>query len=718
MPQPEIAGLRRKFHRLGTMRPREIAHRIREKGYTELERFGLVRNDPELRAGPQFKRYLTNTAAGRFYAGPRENLRELFAERFPAWVERAGEEAERLLRPGGEVDWHRDPVTGQIWERLFWTAYNPELNHAGRDVKNVHELNRHQHLPRLAKAWSLTGDERYAAEAVAQMLGWIEQNPPDMGINWQSSLEIAIRAISWMWTIFLLLPSESFGDAAAVTVGDSLFLQLEHVFHHTSEFSSPNTHLIGEAAALFIGGLVFNDRKRPAAWLEKGASLLEAEIEKQILSDGVDAELSSYYHCYALDFFLQVLILAEQNQYPLESIVREKAEGMAGFVTHLARPDGSLPLLGDDDGGRALALHERNYHATAGLLSVAAGYFRRDDFKRTEEALWFLGREAFEKKATPQRTEAFYPAAGYAIQRSGWNDDASHLIFDCGGLGMLTGGHSHADSLSILLSKGGRELLADPGTFVYNCAPEWRNYFRSTRAHNTVVVDERDQAERAGTFAWKNTIPARGRHCDGYFEGEHDGYASLGVTHRRRVIRIGPEDWVIADDFRGSGSHTFDFHYHFGPDVHITTFNQEDGGTRLDDVRAGFALALYASHSLRTELLFGETAPIEGWTSRGYGDKEPSITLRASAAGEVPATALTFLSTGTDRPSIRRLFVNAPGAVACVSRCATHKDIFVASAGGFCWTRVRDGIVGKAFSIGTAINLLEDAAVCAQFAES
>ena len=155
------------------------------------------------------------------------------------------------LELGREIDWHRDPVTGQIWEQRFWADYRPLHDGEGRDSKIIHELNRHQHLPRLAKAYLLTGDERYASEAVAQLNSWIDQNPPGRGINWQSSLEIAIRTISWLWTIFLLLPSKAFDEASAQRIGDSLFAQLEHVQRYTSVFTSPNTHLIGEAAALY-----------------------------------------------------------------------------------------------------------------------------------------------------------------------------------------------------------------------------------------------------------------------------------------------------------------------------------------------------------------------------------------------------------------------------------------------------------------------------------
>src|SRR6185295_794874 len=150
------------------------------------------------------------------------------------------------------------------------------------------------------------------------------------------------------------------------------FSQLEHVYRHTSVYSSPNTHLIGEAAALFIAGLVFRDQKRPAAWLERGAALLSEAVDKQVLDDGVYGELSSCYHCYALDFYLHAMVLAERNRYYLQGHVRRKVCDMLGFLMHLTRPDGTIPLLGDDDGGRVLALQQRNYRSFCDALCLGA----------------------------------------------------------------------------------------------------------------------------------------------------------------------------------------------------------------------------------------------------------------------------------------------------------------------------------------------------------
>jgi hypothetical protein len=748
MSQLDMSQAWHKLKKLGAMGPRELAHRFREKVYAELERIGVGTSRPKAPDGIGFKNYLAGEPAGHFYFSDGDGLRKFVEKSFPAWIERAVAEAEKLCRHqvelfshepvqlGREIDWHRDPLTGRIWERRFWTDYQPEHDSAGRDPKTIHELNRHQHLPLLAKAYLLTGDERYAGEAVAQIISWIEQNPPGLGINWQSSLEIGIRAISWLWTIFPLLPSRSLDAASAERIGASLFAQLEHVYCYTSVYSSPNTHLIGEAAALFIGGLVFADRKRPAAWLERGAALLAGEVENQVLDDGVYAELSSYYHCYALDFYLQALTLAQRNQFHFSEGVRHRVCGMLQFLMHLTRPDGTIPLLGDDDGGRALALEQRNYRSFNDALCLGAVLFRREDFKHQasaffEETLWLLGEDAWQiygslNSKPPSETQSFHPRAGYSIQRSGWGPLDNHLVFDCGGLGMLAGGHAHADALSVVLFGAGRELLVDPGTFVYNGAPEWRNHFRSTRAHNTVTIDDADQVETAGTFRWKTKLSCRATRVPAwpaieYVEAEHDGYLRIpaGVVHRRRLLHVPPGYWVMVDDFRGSGHHPCDFTYHFAPGVAVSSLNHDDDELVAQAEQAGLLLGLYASRPVTKELVRGWMAPIGGWTSSGYGEKQPSLTLRASLAGPAPAAAITLFApfqtefrSASLHPVARRLKVEDGPGIACAYQHHGCEDIVVFSTGNgeiraagfrmqgeFFWLRTEDGNLKEVVAI-------------------
>ena len=736
------------------MRPRELAHRVREKLYSELDRISasVGIGDATSAVGMPFKNYLAGMPARRFYPGYREDLRPFVERSFPQWIERSVEEAEKLCKHeitllghapvqlGREINWHRDPVTGRIWERRYWADYQPVHDSGGQDPKIIHELNRHQHLPRLAKAYLLTGNERYASEAVTQLNSWINQNPPGRGINWQSSLEIGIRAISWLWTIFPLLSSSSFDEASAQRIGDSLFAQLEHVHRYTSLFSSPNTHLIGEAAALFIAGLVFQDRQRPAVWLRSAAATLAETAQKQVLADGAYGELASCYHCYALDFYLQAMVLAERNGLPFPETVSRKVPGMLQFLMHLTRPDGTLPLLGDDDGGRALALDKRDYRSFQDGLCLGAILFGRGDFKHQagafcEEALWMLGKDASEiyrqlEAVQPVETRGYYPAGGYFVQRSAWGPLDSHMVFDCGGLGILTGAHAHADALSVTLFTRGRELLVDPGTFVYNCAPEWRGYFRSTRAHNTVAIDGQDQAEQGGTFRWKTGLHTRVTteptlSGAGYIEAEHDGYRRLpdGVVHRRRLLRVPPESWIVVDDFHGSGEHAFEFRYHFAPNVEVSAPEQDEDGVLVRANQAGFLLRLFATQPLSSaELIRGETARIGGWASSAYGEKQPCSTLRASLAGPAPAAAMTFLALspnslakapdGSCKPVIRRLKVESGSGIACAYEHDGFEDIAILSTGDseiavadfrlcgeFCWMRLESGVLKQVLAV-------------------
>ncbi len=214
---------------------------------------------------------------------------------------------------------------------------------------------------------------------------WIDQNPPSLGINWQSSLEIAIRSISWMWTIFLLLPSQSLTGSAASRIGRSLFAQIDHINRFPSVFSSPNTHLTGEATALFIAGSVFQGVEQSKRWQRRGADWLIREMELQVTVDGVHGEISSYYHCYTVDFFLQALALSRQNGFRFPGWMWKRLDLMTGFLRHFARNDGTLSFMGDDDGGRALPIGSKDYRS--------CGF--------EEELFWLLGEKTDHVLITP-----------------------------------------------------------------------------------------------------------------------------------------------------------------------------------------------------------------------------------------------------------------------------------------------------------------------------
>jgi len=578
------------------------------------------------------------------------------------------------------------------------------------DPKVIHELNRHQHIVALAKAYFLTGDGRYSREALTQMDGWIDQNPRSMGINWQSSLEIAIRVISWMWAIFLLLPSESLTHAVAARIGRSLFAQIDHIDRFPSLFSSPNTHLIGEATALFVAGTVFQGVEQAGRWQKKGADWLIQEMELQVTRDGVHGELSSYYHCYTVDFLLQALTISELNGFEFPKWMWKRLDQMIEFLVHFTRDDGNLPLVGDDDGGRALAIVSRDYRSC----------------RFDEELFWLLGEDV--ARPLPNETHAFYSEAGYAIQRSGWGPHESQVIFDCGGLGMLNGGHGHADALSLVMNVGGTQILADPGTCVYNGSPEWRNFFRSTRAHNTVVVDDSDQSVPDGTFRWRRKARCRVvQHIPGadfdYVEAEHDGYrdAPHNIMHRRHVLHVRPALWVVADDLQGlPDTHLFDSYFHFPPDTRLCVDQENDSAVRVnarsDSARLDLLMCTSAAVSGKT--IEGQTDPIQGWVSSLYGNKSPAPALRMRMQTPAPASSMFILrpshaGADSDQPIVMRpVCIQQGSALACEAEYGDVTDIFVSSfrdqrigildftlRGRFFWLRKTNGRLDQVLGI-------------------
>ena len=743
------------LRRLRQMSIEEIAHRLRERFRCSADLMRLrsgvrIDDDPEFdalvaRCGSTLKDYLRNEVAPRFYPSTqdREGITSFIKKECPDWFDRALGDGGLLCEHrihllgytdvalNGHIDWHRDPVSGYQWPRKFWAQYDL-VGASPADAKVIHELNRQAHLPKLARAFFLTGDELYAREAVAQMDSWIDQNPKWSGINWQSSLEIGIRAISWLWTIFLLMPSQALNEAALKRIINSLFAQLDQIYRYPSVYSSPNTHLIGEAAALFIAGVLFRELPRSVQWREFASKVLIGEMQRQVSGDGVYCELSSYYHCYAADFYLHVLALARWNRIPFPEAAWTRLGHMFEFVMHLTRPDGTIPLLGDDDGGRVLALGAEDYRSYRDGLCSATVLFGRGDFKHQagefcEQTLWLLGGDAWPifksiaSQAPVEQSKSFRDA-GYFVQHSGWEKSDTHLIFDCGGLGLPSGGHGHADALSFTLFSGGREFLIDPGTSVYNCAPEWREYFRSTYAHNTVLVDGASQSQSSGTFSWKRKAKTRLLHQFSrpeidYIEAAHDGYAHgvHGVIHRRRLLYIRPNYWIVLDDLCGSGKHDFDFLYHFASDAQLTVFGEEKRGeidcrARIGD--ANLQLLLYASGSVRADVECGQQRPLQGWSSERYGERHPSPLLRASMRTVAPVVMMSFLVPGSQPAESRRLQVNSSAAVAAVIRDGEFDDIAVTTAvdgelhmldcmmrGEFFWMRMQNGNLARLLAI-------------------
>jgi hypothetical protein len=406
---------------------------------------------------------------------------------------------------------------------------------------------------------------------------------------------------------------------------------------------------------------------------------------------------------------------------------------MFDFVMHITRPDGTIPLLGDDDGGRSLALAARKYASYRDGLCTAAIVFARPDFKFqaagfSEETVWLLGAgswAAFNALAAqaPGELRHAFEDAGYVVQRSGWGKNDTVVTFDCGGLGIGSGGHSHADALSFTVFSGGHDFLIDPGTFVYNRAVQWRRYFRSTAAHNAVLVDNAGHCEPGASFRWQTRASARrGRQIASpeidYAEAEVTAIEKR-ITHRRQMIRVQPNYWIVLDTLRGKGEHDFDFLYHFAPDAQLVVMSDEKRGEidcRARIGHAGLQLYMFASEGVNAEAVCGQNEPIQGWASRLYGEHRASPVLKASVHAAVPVSMLSFvvpfLTRGSEPARCVRFKSNSNHATAVLIKDGEHDDLVVTALedgelrfmdyvmrGEFFWLRTQQGSLRRLLAV-------------------
>src|SRR5437870_3163445 len=257
-----------------------------------------------------------------------------------------------------------------------------------------------------------------------------------MGINWTSSLEVGLRIIAWCWALTLIRDSDAFNSALLAELAKSVQAHATHVERYLSYYFAPNTHLTGEALGLLYAAVVFPGLKRAERWRSLATHILVQEIERQVLSDGVYFERSTCYQRYTVDIYLHFLILSSQAGLEVASIVSERVRSMLDFLVTLRHPDGSMPNIGDADGGWLLPLSRSRPEDFRATFSTAAVLFKDPVYARAAHELapdtvWLLGTSAVEifeaLQPSPQESDTcrVFTVGGFAVMRSGW-DGNSH----------------------------------------------------------------------------------------------------------------------------------------------------------------------------------------------------------------------------------------------------------------------------------------------------
>ena len=498
-----------------------------------------------------------------------------------------GREARGLYRP---IDWYLDPVQNlRFPERVPHREWNLlEMRPGLADVKFPWEIRRCQHWLPLAQAFRLTGDARYATEVFDQHDDFMAANPVGLGVNWTCTMDVAIGAFNWAIAVDLIHATRSANADRVASLYSSIFDHgyfIERNLENNYEVTS--NHFLSNVVGLFGVAMLFSDLPSGRRWIARCREWLEQEIKVQVLDDGADYESSVPYHRLVAELFLSGARLAQLGGHPLSAEYLAKLRLMFVFLDAVLRPDGRVPQIGDADDGRVHIFS--NYgrwepQDARHLLAPAAAMFNEprwwradDDWAGWEAAWWGVTPPSTSQTLRPPLARLF-PDAGLAVVK----DDRQYLLVSNGKVGTNGfGNHKHNDLLSFEFHDRGRPLIVDPGSFVYTSNPEARNRFRSTRAHNTVVVDNEEQNEFKAEWLFRMFEKARPEHLKFetgdatiVYHGRHDGYQRLSgaVIHERRFeLDRSTGTLKIDDALEGSGSHSLLWSFHCAPGVAVST---------------------------------------------------------------------------------------------------------------------------------------------------
>lgn len=623
---------------------------------------------------------------------------------------------------GEAFDWHYEPISGKHIPLKHWKQYDELDAEETGDKKIIWELNRHQHFFTLGVAYQLSNDEIFAETFIQHLDSWMEQNPPGLGVNWMSSLEVAFRAMSWLWAFNFFKDSPNFTPEILQKALKFLHVHGRHLEKYLSTYYSPNTHLTGEALGLYYLGTQLPFFKRSEYWRRLGEEILFAELDRQIMPDGVYFEQTTWYQRYTTDFYIHFLLLktlnGEKSKPESEEKLAAKTQQMLDFLMYLTRPDGTTPIIGDDDGGQMLPHSSAKCGDFRAVLATGAVVFGRGDYKFVageiaEETIWLLGFEGLKTFETlrafrPAKNSKSFQSGGYFVMRDGWDSTDNYLLIDGGNMGALSGGHSHADALSIDLAAGGRTILVDPGTYTYHESVEMRDYFRSTSAHNTLCINQQSSSEPGGKFSWQTTAQAKvdswiSQDRFDFFEGSHDGYNRLEMpaTHTRSILFLKNDYWIMRDYVETKGENEYGLNFHFNVETNPEIEGGENGSFCINEMPAdevGIKLTTFGDN--------GGWQRKESWVSPCYGKKVNAPFLRFVSKGIGSQEFFTFMmptDQGFNTPEVFETQVF--GGRAFVIKYRDYNDLFVFADGNgqpvrteffdtnfrFLWARLSEG---------------------------
>lgn len=544
--------------------------------------------------------------------------------------------AHKFVKTGFPPDWQRDPVSGiKVDARKHWS----QISNEGKvDIKFIWEASRFSMVYTLVRAYASTRDARFAEAFWELIQAWAESNPPNMGPNWMDGQEAALRLMAWTFGFYACMDSPSTTPARVAQFTLMVAAHAERIYKNIDyAISTRSNHTISEAFGLWLVGILFPELKAAEKYFSFGRRLLEQEAFAQIFPDGSYSMHSLNYHRFVLHIYFYAIRLGELNGFIFSEALKDRVAKSVDYLYQLIDIEtGQMPVYGSNDGALVLPLNNCDFTDYRPLLQLGSYLTKKELLFPPgvwdEDIFWFLG-EAFPSplgRGVRGEGEISFPHAGIYLLRGA----DSKAVIRCSDFRSRP---SHADQLHVDLWWRGINIACDAGTYLYSGEGIWRNGLARTSVHNTVSVDHQDQMKMVSRFTWTNWAKGKVlRHADKAWQGEHAGYQRLAdpVNHKRTVLSLGEDRWLVVDHLSGKQDHHYSLHWllcdsTYGvQELAPANFRIELDvpGSKLPDSKVLIQMGLLRGRG-NFSVLRGAENSTRGWRSRYYAEKEPAISV-------------------------------------------------------------------------------------------
>jgi len=550
---------------------------------------------------------------------------------------------------GAEPDWFLNPLTGQrAASNLHWCDVN-FFNPAVGDIKFIWEPSRFAWAYILVRAFAYTESNKYAEKFWELFESWLRANIPNQGPNFACGQECAIRLMAMCFAFFGLARAAATTPERKTNLLKAIAVHAQRIEGNIAfALSTKTNHSLTEAAGLYTAGILFPEFRGAGRWMRLGKRILTREGLSQIYADGAYIQHSMNYHRLMLQDFLWAIRLGQLNEDVFSGPLLQRLRKAVYFLYQMVDGrHGRVPNYGPNDGALVLPLNNCDFLDYRPVVQSCWYLLNRQKLFRPgpwdEDLAWLFAKDTSRAARTElKKRSCSFASGGYYTL----HNPQSWSLLRC---------HSyrhrpaHCDMLHFDLWWEGNNLLRDSGSFMYYCDEPWQSHFPSTAAHNTIVVNNKEQMHRASRFAWLNWTKARlirkktfaGGNVQ-VLQAEHYAYSTKNnrIVPRRSVLCAYDEYWLIVDDVLGEGEGSIKLHWHLPEGARKT------GGNRVSLMTSSGPVEIY---------LWCDNVPIHcnytcdgkdpaGWQSLYYGHRQPGSAIISSCQAELPVRLVTLVT--------------------------------------------------------------------------